>query len=214
MERSLLIHEPFNPIAAAHGFDDLFFVHQVHGTDGVIVASDDVTMPRSFTRDADWIVSNKPGLGIGILIADCVPLLLYDPVTRAVGAVHAGWRGATSGVISAALNTLRSTFGTQMANLQVFIGSHAKNCCYQVDQPFYDTVMKKSFGSSAWHHRDDKLFFDLYQCCLEQLRIYGISENQITLSASCTICDTSYSSYRREREAAGRNIAVIGLINR
>lgn len=209
----LIKNEPFKSIAAAHNFKNMLFPHQVHGTQGLVITSEnDLIGMHSFSHTADWIITNVPYLGIGILTADCVPLLLYDPITPAVGAVHAGWRGATDGVVLVALQGMVDTFGTEPRNIQVFIGPHARTCCYQVDEPFYATVMHKKFGTQAWQQKKDVLYFDLYACCVEQLYAAGVSESQIQDVGMCTICNLTYCSYRRDKQYAGRNISCIGVV--
>jgi polyphenol oxidase len=209
----LVTKEPFNAIAQEQGFVNMLFPNQTHGVAGLIVTHADKNMEqdqRSFVQDADWLITNVPTLGIGIITADCVPLLLHDTVTPAVGAVHAGWRGATDGVVIAALDGMINTFGTDPKKLQVFIGPHARTCCYQVDTPFYDIVLQKPWGSTAWH-TNNTLFFDLYRCCMEQLSAVGIVQSQLYDTHICTVCDLSYCSYRRDKNHAGRNISCIGL---
>ncbi len=207
-----IIDEPFAMLSAMHGFNNLIFPYQVHGIAGLVVESGNFNTIRSFVQDADWIITNVPKVGIGVLTADCVPLLIYDPVHNAVGAVHAGWRGAVEGVVVAAIDGMRSAFGSRAEDVQVFIGPHARTCCYQVDQQMYDTVMQKRYGKSAWRQNDQALFFDLYGCCVEQLKEVGVLQNNITDTGMCTICNTAYCSYRREKAESQRNISLIGLI--
>lgn len=197
-------------VASKHDFKKLIFPFQVHGTKGLIT-QDDVAV-ASFTHEADWIITNLSGIGVGILTADCVPLLIYDPVHQAIGAVHAGWRGAVDGVVAEAIGGMQHHFGSRPTDVQAWIGPHARTCCYQVDQKFYETVRQKKFGKDAWHTMDEQLFFDLKQCCIDQLLVSGVQEQQVADIGVCTVCTPSYCSYRREKEAALRNISFIGII--
>ena len=203
--------EPFATLKRAQGFNEILFPYQVHGTAGMVIDADAVNALEPFTHEADWIITNLSGVGVGILTADCVPILLYDPVNKAIGAVHAGWRGAVEGVVVKALESMRIAFGTQAHDLHAWIGPHARACCYRVDEQFHDIVMQKKYGKAAWHCTDNLLFFDLSACCREQLMQAGVQMIQVTDTNICTICDPSYCSYRREKEAAKRNIAIIGL---
>jgi polyphenol oxidase len=208
---TLVKTEPFTTLIHTYNYQTVFFTDQVHGTTGIIIdkARTSHPIPRAFTYEADWIISNVPKLAIGILTADCVPLLLYDPTSHTVCTIHAGWRGATDGVICNALTAIHEHFNIQLQNIQVYIGPHARTCCYQVDTPFYEVVMQKKWGTSAWYKKNDQLFFDLYACCTEQLYCAGITPAQITDHKICTVCTTNYCSYRRDKEQAGRNINCI-----
>jgi YfiH family protein len=199
-----------NDLAVIHNLKKLLFPLQVHGTKGLVIHNEHSV--ASFTHEADWVITNQPGIAIGVLTADCVPILIYDPVHNVVGAIHAGWRGAVDGVVIEALQAMQKEFGSQPAELQASIGPHARTCCYQVDQPFYDTVVQKKFGAHAWHTAGEKLFFDLTQCCVDQLIDCGVKKQHISDNGVCTICEPAYSSYRREKEAALRNISFIGIL--
>jgi YfiH family protein len=126
--------------------------------------------------------------------------------------VHAGWRGAVDGVVVAALDAMQHYFGSSPADLQVWIGPHARTCCYQVDQKFYESVMQKQFGTTSWYIKQDALFFDLKQCCTDQLITAGVRIQHIADSGICTVCTPTYCSYRQEKEAALRNISFIGIV--
>jgi len=202
--------EPFLTLATQHDLDAFFFAHQVHGTQGIIADAKSV-ISRAFSVDGDWIITNKPGLGIGVLTADCVPILVFDPVHNVVAAIHAGWKGAVDGVVMDALSTLMQHYDSESTELQIFIGPHAHSCCYKVDEPFYDIVQAKQFGRNAFKMMDNQLFFDLYACCVEQFHAIGVTDTQIQYSNICTICDPVYFSYRREGTTAGRNISFIAL---
>lgn len=198
-------------VAARHSFKTMILPVQTHSTQGLIVDTENYQLIQPFEHEADWIITNLPDIAVGILTADCVPLLIHDPVQRAVGAIHAGWRGAVNGVVIEALRGMEDAFGSRCADLKVLIGPHARTCCYEVDQPFYDTVMQKEFGNSAWHRNNSRLFFDLYACCVEQFQKKGVPQDAITDNGICTICTPTYSSYRREKEAALRNVSWIVL---
>lgn len=197
-------------LATAHNLKKLIFPFQVHGTQGLIIQDDIPVAP--FTCQADWVITNQSGVGVGVLTADCVPLLFYDPVHHVVGAVHAGWRGAVDGVVVEALNAMRRTFGSVLTDLQIWVGPHARTCCYSVDKKFYAIVMQKPFGKTAWHQERDTLFFDLKECCMEQLVACGIPLENVTDAGICTVCTQTYCSYRREKDAALRNISFIGIL--
>lgn len=201
--------EPFCTLARTHALESLIFPYQVHGTAGLVVDAQNFKNMRAFAHDADWIITNVPGVGVGILTADCVPLLVHDIVSGAAGAIHAGWRGAVDGVVIQAFEAMTIQFGSKPSDIQVFVGPHARTCCYQVNQKFYDSVMQKQFGKNSWHENESALFFDLYHCCLEQLKQAGVPHSAVTDIGICTVCTPAYCSYRREKENALRNVSII-----
>lgn len=112
--------------------DALVYAKQVHGTDvwtGSVVPSEPVV--------ADILISSTPGLFVGVKTADCVPILLLDPVRKIAAAVHAGWRGTVHRVIRKALTTMQDLFGCRAEDLVACIGPAIGACCYEVD----DTVV-------------------------------------------------------------------------
>lgn len=203
--------EPFPTLVRTHKLKALVFPYQVHGTEGLVIDAQNFNEAQSFVHDADWIITNVPDVGLGILTADCVPILVHDPVNGAIGAIHAGWRGAVDGIIIKALGAMTTQFGSQPSDMHIFIGPHARTCCYKVDQQFYDTVVQKPYGKNSWYDNGSNLFFDLYHCCVEQLKKVGVPHHAITDSGICTVCTPTYCSYRREKDLALRNISLIML---
>jgi len=106
---------------------DLVTVHQIHSARVVLNRG----MPRR-QEDADALIENTPGIAIGVKTADCVPILLADPVSRAVAAIHAGWRGTAAGIVAAAIRCMASEFGTQPEDIHAAIGPSIRPCCYEV----------------------------------------------------------------------------------
>ena len=109
-------------------------VKQVHGTN-VLVVDQPVREGESFEGGWDALVTDQPGVMVTVRTADCVPVLLHDPVQRVVAAVHAGWRGALAGIVPKTVALLVSRFGATVERLRMAIGPSAGPCCYEVDEP-------------------------------------------------------------------------------
>lgn len=194
--------------------DQAAFLHQVHGVKGKHV-TDDFMQGKNlqlFYEDGDFLVTRQHGLGIGVTTADCLPIVLYDKVSHVVAIVHAGWKGSLGGIVQRCVKNMEDLFQTQPEKLQVFFGPAAKACCYEVQQDFYDAFMEQGADSLAFLKKKNKIYFDNAVFASFQLRNLGIpSENIYTKYNMCTICDTSFCSYRRDKDKAGRQVTIVAL---
>jgi YfiH family protein len=152
--------------------------------------------------EGDALVTDRPGLLIGVKTADCVPILLADSRTRAVAAVHAGWRGTSASIAGAALASMSARYGTVAADVYAAIGPCIGVCCYEV-------------GSEVLPHLrpGEKQHLDLAAANLRQLVDAGVPESHISSAGLCTKCNEQFHSYRRDREHAGRMISAVGIKN-
>jgi polyphenol oxidase len=173
-------------------------VHQVHSAR---VVCNRGALHRE--EDADALIENTPGIAIGIKTADCVPVLLADPVQRAVAAIHAGWRGTAAFIVQAAIRSMAAEFGTRTQDLHATIGPSIGACCYQVGPE-----VAREFGVIApWH-----VHLDLARINISQLAAAGVLAHNISIAGDCTKCKSNeYHSFRRDREASGRMISWIRI---
>jgi polyphenol oxidase len=151
--------------------------------------------------EGDALISNLPGICLAIRTADCLPILLADPVNRAVAAIHAGWRGVVSEIAPKAIEAMRRQFGTKPSDLVIAIGPGIGACCFEVGPE-----VAVQFGLSG------RTKIDLVETVCRQLGRNGVKAGQISTAGLCSYCDPELlESYRRDREAAGRMVAMIGL---
>jgi YfiH family protein len=160
--------------------------------------------------EADALISNKNGTFVSIRTADCLPILIADVETRAVAAVHAGWKGTVSGICVTTIRALEREYGSKPEDLRVAVGPGIGACCFEVG-PEVAIQFR-----SVFPERDDLLHrtrLDLAEANVRQLEIAGISPERISVACVCTQCATGvYHSYRRDRESAGRQVSGIGII--
>jgi YfiH family protein len=150
--------------------------------------------------EGDALLSHV-GTPVSIRTADCLPILLADPVNRAVAAVHAGWRGSAARIVQAAIDRMCAEFGTDASELRAAIGPGIGVCCYEVG-----VDVARQFGMDGAGH------LDLAAENREQMLVAGVPESHIEVLAFCTRCDAlRFHSYRRDGEAAGRMISYIGV---
>jgi YfiH family protein len=150
--------------------------------------------------EGDALISNQPGIVVGVKTADCVPILLVDASTRIVASVHAGWRGTAQNIVAATIRRLSSLWKTDPANIHGAIGPSIGECCYEVGPE-----VAEQFGIVT----GAKVHVDLASINERQLRAAGVTN--IWKSGECTFCRADrFFSYRRERERAGRMMSIIG----
>jgi YfiH family protein len=177
---------------------------QIH-SDRVLVAEGE----PGIVGEGDALITNRPGVLLAIRTADCVPILIADGRTRAVAAVHAGWRGTVLGIVSKTIQALAERYGSRPEDLVIAIGPGIGECCFQVG-PEVATQFRAIFPE-----RNDlgmRADIDLVEANRRQLTVARVLDDRITISGLCTMClaDT-FHSYRRDREAAGRMISLIGV---
>lgn len=193
---------------------------QVHGAEVRVVQTALEARPaeneRGDTIYCDVIVSNASGVLAGVKTADCVPILIGDPVTRGFAAVHAGWRGTLATAVVEGVKRLTKEFGAKPENLRVAIGASAGPCCYEVGTDVIDAFTSR-FGSGANFFtttRPGHALIDLLKANRDQLESAGVLPERIHTAPICTMCRTDlFFSYRKEKNLhgkVGRLMAIVG----
>lgn len=197
-----------------------------------------VTNPPHEQLVGDGLVTDTPGIVVGIQTADCLPVLLVDTKRRAVGALHAGWRGTAKRIVEKGVGELRRWFGTLPRDIRVAIGPGIHKCCYEVgDEVRVQFESQFEYGAELFHEIKDsdpirerypllfltarapghselprKLFLDLVEANRRQLLSAGVSAQNIAASPLCTACHTDLLfSYRAEKGITGRLLAAVGV---
>jgi YfiH family protein len=189
----------------------------VHGDRIVAVAGEEPPMPDGirFVPDCDGLITDKVGLALVVTAADCVPIVLYDPVRRAIGAVHAGWRGTVQGIAGKAVRAMAETYGCNPAEIIAEVGPSIGSCCYEVDEAVAGPV-RAQFGPDADRflrpgRAPGKFQLDLWEANRFDLERAGVG--QAAVHGTCTSCGVAMLfSHRAERGAAGRGAAIIAMV--
>jgi len=202
-----LVRENWARVRAATG---LAFarVRQVHGCRVVEVEAG--TEP---IEEADAVTTSVPGVAACVSIADCVPVLLADPRSGAVAAVHAGWRGTIGGAAAAAVKALVERHGARPGDLLAAVGPGIGPCCFEVSRElavrFQDEV-----GKVTATPRDHGSRVDLWRANEVLLRRAGLPGQRIETLARCTSCEErTFFSHRRDRGLTGRHVAFISAVS-
>lgn len=187
------------------GIDDshLLMPHQVHET--VIVAIDE-TSQESQLEGVDAVMTNVSGLCIGVSTADCIPVLLYDRVHRAVSAIHAGWRGTVKRIVEKTVAQMTAVYGSRPADIIAQIGPGIHIESFEVGDEVYEAFAAAGFTMETISRRyGEKWHIDLPECNRQQLLATGIPEAQISVSPICTYQHPDlYFSARRLSINSGR----------
>ena len=160
----------------------------------------------------DAVLTKRKGILIGVHVADCVPILLYDAQKAVIGAVHAGWRGTANQILKNTVKTMRDKFRCSAENILVAVGPSIRQCCYNVGDDV-NTAVQKATGEGSYHRsQDDKLFVDLSSANVIQAMSSGIPQKNIWQSEECTCCSPlGFYSYRRTKDSAARQGGFIGM---
>ncbi len=162
-------------------------------------------------EDADGLVTNIPGVPTLTLSADCVLVLLYDPVRHAIANVHSSRQGAFGRILPAAVARLRRSFGTASEDLVAAIGPSIGPCCYEVRPDIVDP-WRREHGDRFLVVHDGRTTLDLWSTTRAQLEESGVRRENIDLAGICTRCrpDLLYS-YRRDGDRSGRFGALLWI---
>ncbi len=188
---------------------DSVYARQVHGRQIGVLRSDARPGPlatsESFQLDGDALITDAEGAALVILVADCQPVLIIDPVKRVVANVHSGWRGSIQNIIGSTIRRMGDDFGCRPEDLMCAIGPSLGPCCAEFIH--YADELPDSF----WKYRDEKLRFDFWQASRDQMASAGVRADHISTSGFCTRCNPHlFFSYRGEKRT-GRFAAVVGI---
>ena len=199
-------------VAAVAPGASLVTVHQVHSPDAIAATS---PWPEDDRPRADAIVTDRPGLALGILTADCTPVLFADPQAGIIGAAHAGWRGAFGGVIESTLAAMEG-LGADRSHIRAAVGPVIARRSYEVDESFHRRFVEADSASDHFFSsgRERHFQFDLEAFVLARLAAAGITRVEALGLDTYSDPDRFYS-YRRSTHRGetdyGRQISLIAL---
>ena len=190
---------------------DLVLTRQVHGdTVRVVTKADHVSLDHHQYPECDALVTRDPGTALVVFTADCTPILLHDPVTGAVGAIHAGWRGTALDIAGKTVETMVAAFGCRPENIRAAIGPNLATCCFEThgDVP---AAMLATFGREAEPFitpKGEKFYVNLKGINTHALGRRGVK--QVDISGECTMCSHHrYWSHRFTGGVRGSQGAII-----
>lgn len=197
--------------------DDIVCSNQVHGTNIRVVTQHDCGMLyKTNSHEADALITQTPGPALMVFTADCVPVLLYDPVKKAAGAVHAGWRSTVANIVGKTVNKMIDEFGCSPSDIRAAVGPCISKCCFETGSDVIDALKSNlkdnainCFTEHKNHETNEKKYLvDLKEANRILLKNSGI-EN-IVISDECTSCKND--KYWSHRKTAGRRGSQVALI--
>lgn len=198
-------------LAEELGVDEnhIIMPHQTHDINPRIIGSEFLSLPQDIRRmlleGVDSILTDVPGVCIGVSTADCVPVLLHDAAHNAVAAVHAGWRGTVKSVVLRAVTEMRLAYGTDATTLTAIVGPAISLKNFEVGDEVYNEFLEAKMPMDSIARREGKWHIDLPLCNKMQLMMAGLKEENIQMSGICTYDNADdYFSARRLGKESGR----------
>lgn len=207
-------------------FEACTYAEQVHGAQVAVIGGTERGAGReaqeASVAGADALITDLPGVTLNLMFADCVPLYFYDPVHRAVGLAHAGWKGTVSQIAMATVSKMAQTYNSKPEELFAAIGPCIDACCYEVDEKVAKPVRGVLQNVDATPEQREQVLRPgpepgKYRLALKTLNRLlmtkaGILSSRIEVTELCTSCDTGrFFSHRKEGGRTGRMVAWIAL---
>ncbi len=209
---NLALHVSDNPknvlanrtlVAQKHHFliENLIYMDQTHSANIAIIKD----CASNKIENCDALITNVKNIPLMVMVADCIPILLYDPVNQVIAVVHAGRNGTFNQIAKKTVLKMVDEFHCCASNVLVYLGTSIHKCCYEVGEEIVRIVPKK-----YCEKRDEKWYLDLQSMNVDQLLSLGVVRENIEIASVCTCCDKDYFSYRREG-VTGRFAGIMKL---
>ena len=190
---------------------------QVHGDTVRAITTADVKgdLYGKLHYEADGMMTAIPGVALVVFSADCIPVLLYDPVRRVIAAVHSGWRGTAAGIVTRAVERMGQVYGSRPENILAAIGPGIGPCCFETHEDVPNAMMA-AVASPALPFikikENGKFSVDLKGINAKRMELAGLDPANIAVCRDCTACmEEKYWSHRRQGTERGSMAAVIEL---
>jgi YfiH family protein len=166
-----------------------------------------VSKPGEY-ESCDALVTEALDLPLAVSVADCMAIVIYDPVQRVMAIAHAGWRGTAKTIVTKALALMKENYSVSAKEVVAYLSPSAGQCCYEVGPE-----VAEKFENEYVVERDQRLYLDLRKANTDQLLAAGLLKGNIEISQRCTVCNPElFHSFRRDGQRAGRMMAVACLV--
>lgn len=200
---------------------DMVTAQQVHSPNVAVVGEEHkgagVYAYHEAMPETDGLITDKRGILLATFYADCVPVFIFDPVKQVIGSIHSGWKGTMDRIGAAAIQKMRSVYGSDPADCLVGIGPSIGPCCYEVDGPVIDIVknkFKNNWSELVAPKAGDKAQLNIWKANYIVMREAGVPHDNIEMAETCTCCTSQqFFSYRGSGGTTGRMAAYIMLKN-
>jgi polyphenol oxidase len=200
---------PFNHLAPFAPLQQLLFLQQVHSADGLYIARD-TPCHSAFTVPGDFLITQRCAVALGVVTADCLPIIIYHHSPRLVAVIHAGWRGSVGQIVVRALREMGRVVTLNYDQLTVFFGPSAGACCYTVGDAVRVAVQNYWFHDAVLTKSGEEWFFNIPLFNQLLLQEEGIAATAfVSTYHECTLCNEQYCSYRRESSTMRQMTVVV-----
>ncbi len=212
-ESDLSTHPSFAHLGDILGIKSLLFLKQVHKNRGYVVTEEThAELAKPFYHEGDYLLTDLPGVGIGIMTADCLPIIIHDTRSNAIAAIHAGWRGSVESIAQRAFKRMQEAYGTRSIDVRVFFGPSAQPCCYEVGESVLAYRDIDLLLSDSLIAHNESMYLNIARYNMLQLMDLEVPRLAFHTSYNtCTICDTRLCSYRRDGKSPYRQMTVVAL---
>lgn len=216
-DANLAFHVGDNPVdvlenhtllARTMGYDHRSLIHmrQIHSDKITLI---DETFNFDTPPECDALITDRPNIPLMVMSADCTPILLYDPLRKAIAVVHAGRAGALNDILPKTIVAMGVEFGSVPSDIHVVLGPSIHGCCYEINHSIAEETQTKGYPE-ALRFENEKIFLDVNTILSLQLKHAGIEK--IEVINECTSCHHDrYFSYRADQQHTGRIAGVIIL---
>jgi YfiH family protein len=203
-------------VARSFGVEPHLFLtaKQVHGSEILVIDQPNPEVSHFQRVESDAIITNQRNVLIGILVADCFPVIIYDRHKHVAGVIHLGWRGTAAGLLGRSVQAMGEIFGCQPENLCAAIGPGIAAHSYEVDRPVRDAFRQ---GTGQWERISTEVSLghwqlDLQKSILLQMDAAGIERSAVDVVEDCTCCHKeTFFSHRRDNGMTGRQMGFAFL---
>jgi YfiH family protein len=191
-----------------YSLERLVHMKQVHGDKIVIINS---STEAGEIPICDAIMTQEKNRPLMVMVADCIPVLIYDPHQEAIAAVHAGRAGVFTEIIPKTIKKMHKNYGSKAKDLLIILGPSIHQCCYEVGDEIKEEAETSGYGYAIKSDRQ-RHYLDLISIVNKQLDACGVEKKHIEESGYCTACNTDiFYSYRAEKNICGRFAGIIML---
>lgn len=185
--------------------ENLIYMDQTHSANITVIEH----TAYNKIENCDALITDQKNIPLMVMVADCIPVMLYDPAKKVIAAIHAGRNGTFLKIVPKTVAKMQERFESDPKDILAALGPSIHPCCYEVGKDLADITLK-NFGKSYITEKEGKHYLDLQKMNFDQLQESGLKAEHIEISSICTACTPDYFSYRREG-TTGRFAGVIKL---
>ncbi len=190
-------------------YQNLVHMKQIH-SDKIVIVDPKIHNFKN-PPECDALITNQTGIPLMVMVADCTPVLFYDPSQNVIAVAHAGRAGAIQGIVPKTITKMHTVFGSRIEDILIVLGPSIGVCCYAVGEKIAQEMTKDGFGL-AIVYKKGQYYLDVNAIIKQQLQELGIKDEKVEDLSICNACEHStFFSYRADKQKTGRFAGIIML---